>query len=167
MPDVSVRLIIDAFSVLGALFAIWKGGVAERAAAAVVIANVVIGLSGKWLAPGLNEQIRLVNDGLTALILLGITVRYGALWMGGAMLFYAAQFALHSFYLVTERPTDYLYAPGLMAEMAIGPDGVIWFTWRRNSGPSRLVRFTPSSPQPVPVAALVPAVPVITPTFTG
>ena len=110
MPDVSVRLIIDAFSVLGALFAIWKGGVAERAAAAVVIANVVIGLSGKWLAPGLNEQIRLVNDGLTALILLGITVRYGALWMGGAMLFYAAQFALHSFYLVTERPTDYLYA---------------------------------------------------------
>lgn len=110
MPEVSVRLIIDIFSVLGASFALWKGGTAERLAAAVVIVNVAIGLSGKWLAPGLNDQIRLANDGLSALILLGVTVRYGALWMGGVMLFYAAQFSLHSFYLVTERPSDYLYA---------------------------------------------------------
>ena len=51
-----------------------------------------------------------MNDGLTALLLLGVTIRYGALWMGGVMLFFAAQFSLHSFYLVTERPHDFLHA---------------------------------------------------------
>lgn len=106
-----LRLLINVFSVLGALFALWKGGTAERSAAVVVIINVLIGQTGNMLAPASDNVIRLVNDGLTALVLLGITVRYGAPWMGGVMLFYAAQFAMHSYYLVTARPTgDYLYA---------------------------------------------------------
>jgi hypothetical protein len=104
-----VGFLIDIFSVLGALFALWKGGFAERAAAVVVIANVIIGESGAWLAPGAEGLIRLINDGLTAMVLLGITVRYAAFWMGG-MLFFAAQFSLHAFYLVMELPSDYRHA---------------------------------------------------------
>src|SRR5262245_55261945 len=96
-----IGTLIDVFSVLGALFALWKGGRAERAAAIAVLVNVAIGQLGKFVAPSADGMIRLVNDGLTALVLLGITVRYGALWMGGVMLFYCAQFAMHSYYLVT------------------------------------------------------------------
>jgi len=103
-------LVIDFVSVVCALFAVWKGSAAERVAAVVVIVNIVIGDTGRVIAPGGDSIIRLVNDGLTALLLLGVTIRYGALWMGGVMLFFAAQFSLHSFYLVTERPHDFLHA---------------------------------------------------------
>jgi hypothetical protein len=48
----------------------------------------------------------LTFDALTAIGLLVVTVRYGSLWLGGAMLLYAAQFTLHSFYLVTGRSSD-------------------------------------------------------------
>jgi hypothetical protein len=106
-----LRLILNSFALLCCLFALWKGGPAERAAALAVMANVVVGQAGHLLAPGLTDQVRLVNDGLTALVLLGVTVRYGAPWMGGVMLFFAVQFAMHSYYMVTARPTrDYLYA---------------------------------------------------------
>ena len=135
MPDLSIRLLINAFSVLGAGFALWKGGHAERTAAAVVIANVLIGQTGHLLVPSLDVTIRLVNDGLTALVLLGITVRYGALWMGGVMLFFAAQFSMHSYYLVTQQPTGgYLNA----VINNINFSGIIWcliigtaVAWRR------------------------------------
>lgn len=111
MPDISIRLLINVFSVLGAAFALWKGGTAERIAAAIVILNALIGEGGYWVAPNSEAVIRLVNDGLTALALLAVTLCYGAPWMGGVMLFYAAQFSLHSFYLVTGRAsTDYLHA---------------------------------------------------------
>lgn len=123
MPDLDLRLLINTFSVLGAMFAVWKGGAAERWAAGVVIVNVIVGQSGQYLAPSSDNFIRLVNDGLTAMVLLGITVRYGAVWMGGVMLFYAAQFSMHSYYLVTERPMgDYLWA----LVNNINFSGVIW-----------------------------------------
>jgi cbb3-type cytochrome oxidase subunit 3 len=134
MPEISVRFLINTFSVLGALFAFWKGGPAERATAAVVMLNVLIGYTGAFLAPQLDNMIRLVNDGLTALIILAITLRYGALWMGGVMLFFAAQFSMHSYYIVTGRETGYLYA--LINN--INFSGIIWcliigtaVAWRR------------------------------------
>jgi hypothetical protein len=111
MPDLSIRLLINIFSVLGAALALWKGGTAERLAAVIVIANAMFGEAGHWLAPDAEGVVRLVNDGLTALVLLGVTLRYGAPWMGGVMLFYAAQFSLHSYYLVTGRSdADFLHA---------------------------------------------------------
>src|SRR3569623_1086734 len=111
MPDLSLRLLINAFAIAGAAFALWKGGAAERMAAVIVIANALIGEASHWLAPGAEDVIRLVNDGLTALALLVVTVRYAALWMGGVMLFFAAQSALHAYYLVMERSSDdYLHA---------------------------------------------------------
>jgi superoxide dismutase len=111
MPDLSLRLLINAFAILGALFALWKGSAAERIAAVIVIANAVLGEGSHWLLPNNEDVIRLLNDGLTALALLVVTVRYAALWMGGVMLFFAAQFSLHAYYLVMERPSsDYLHA---------------------------------------------------------
>ena len=123
MSGLPIRLLIDLFSVLGAGFAIWKGGMAERLAAGVIMANVAIGDVGQTLAPQSEGLIRLCNDGLAAVALLVITLRYGAVWMGGVMLFYAAQFALHSYYLVTERPdNDYLHA----MINNINWSGIIW-----------------------------------------
>ena len=135
MPEFDLRLFINVFSVLGAGFALLKGGPAERLSASVVILNVAIGQSGQYLAPQSDEIIRLVNDGLTALILLAITVRYGAPWMGGVMLLFAAQFAMHSYYIVTERPAgDYFNA--LVNNLNF--TGIIWcliigtaVAWRR------------------------------------
>jgi hypothetical protein len=111
MSAIPIRFLINTLSVVGAAFALWKGGRAERSAALVVIANVLVGQLDAFMGPSGDSVLRLVNDGATAMILLGITVRYGALWMGGVMLFYAAQFAMHSYYLVTQRPAgDYLNA---------------------------------------------------------
>jgi len=141
--------LIDLFSVLGALFALWKGGVAERATAVVVILNVCIGEAGNFLAPDSDSVIRLVNDGLTALLLLGVTIRYGALWMGGVMLFFAAQFSLHSFYLVTDRPHDVLHALvnnidflGIILCLLVGTA----VAWRRRSRTPALEPSTPATP---------------------
>jgi hypothetical protein len=111
MPYTLIAPILNLLFVLGALFALWKGGVAERSAAVVVIVNVIIGEVGKRLAVDNDAVIRLINDGLAALVLLAVTIRFGALWMGGVMLFFAAQFSLHSFYLVTDRASsDYAHA---------------------------------------------------------
>lgn len=110
MPELSFRLLINAFLVMGAIFALWKGGRAERTAAAIVIANVTITEIGHSLGPTAEDIVQLINDGLTALALLAVTLRYGAPWMGGIMLFFAAQFAMHSYYLVMDRPHDYLHA---------------------------------------------------------
>ena len=144
MPDISIRLLVNLFAAFGAAFALWKGGRAERAAAVVVVLNIAVGQAGGMLAPSADAIIRLVNDGMTALVLLGITVRYGALWMGGVMLFYAAQFAMHSYYLVTVRqPGDYLNA--LLNN--INFTGIIWcliigtaVAWRRRAVASRAAR---------------------------
>ena len=144
MPEFDLRLFINVFSIMGAGFALWKGGPAERMSASVVILNVAIGQSGQYVAPESDEVIRLVNDGLTALVLLAITVRYGAPWMGGVMLFFAAQFAMHSYYLVTERPTgDYLNA----VVNNVNFTGIIWcliigtvVAWRRRIRLARAAR---------------------------
>src|ERR1700743_1594886 len=103
MFHMHIGLVIDCLSIFGALFALWKGGPAERAAALVVLINIAIGDASRMVSAGATSNIRLVNDGLTALLLLAITVRYGALWMGGVMLFFAAQFSLHAYYIVMER----------------------------------------------------------------
>lgn len=130
----SVKLILNSFAVLAAIFGIWKGGAAERMGALVLVANVVIGQTWHVLAPAQDDLVRLVNDGVTAMVLLAITVRYSALWMGGVMLLFAAQFSLHSYYLVMERPIDRDYA----VINNINFNGVIFFmiigtavAWRR------------------------------------
>ena len=142
MSGIFLYLLLQLFSFLGAAFAFWKGGPAERFSAAVVVGNLLIGMSGQWLAYEHVQMIRLCNDGLAAVAMLIVTVRYGALWMGGVMLFYAAQFSLQSYYLVTDRPgNDYLYA----LVNNIDWNGVIWcliigtaVSWRQRVRAARL-----------------------------
>jgi hypothetical protein len=111
MSTLPIGLLVDIFLILGSLFARLKGGAAERAAAAVVLLNVGIGRSATSLGLESRELLWLCNDGITALVLLAVTVRFAAPWMGGVMLFFAAQFALHAYYIVTQQPPfDFWYA---------------------------------------------------------
>jgi membrane-bound ClpP family serine protease len=142
MTNLILYVLLQAISVVGGVFAFWKGGAAERFAAVVVVINLLIGMSGDWLAPSNSETIRLCNDGLAALALLVITVRYGALWMGGVMLFFAVQFSLTSYYMVTDRPPkDYFYA----LVNNVDWNGVVWcliigtaVAWRHRRHAARL-----------------------------
>jgi hypothetical protein len=89
------------------VFAIWKGGPPERFGGGAILAIVVLTRLADALTPDSALPIvRLVSDGLTAISLLVIVLAYGSLWIGGAMLLYAAQFTLYSYYFVTERPPD-------------------------------------------------------------
>ena len=111
MSPMLIFVSLSVFSVCAVLFSLWKGATAERITAFVVIANMALGLALRETSPDIAGTVRFASDGLSAVILLIVTVRYGAPWMGGVMLFYAAQFSLHSFYLVTDRAnTDYLHA---------------------------------------------------------
>lgn len=106
-----IALIIDAIAIVGALFALWKGGAAERRVALIVVANILAGWLWNRFVPGQDSVFRPINDGVTALFLLGVTIRYASPWMGGVMLLYGLQFGLHSYYMVTGRkPGDYLHA---------------------------------------------------------
>ncbi|HEY3950258.1 hypothetical protein [Phenylobacterium sp.] len=126
---------LTLFCLAGVLFAAWKGGPAERLGAAVVVLNIIIGFASYRLTPEWVGIIRFFNDGLAAVVMLGVTVIYGALWMGGVMLFYAAQFSLHAYYFVTDRPdSDRLHAIINNVDFS----GIVWcliigaaVAWRR------------------------------------
>ncbi len=111
MDSFLIFLALSGFGLGGVLFSIWKGAAAERIASCVVVANLLIAVALNGISPDLAGTLVFASDGLSAVILLVVTVRYGAPWMGGIMLLYAAQFSLHSFYLVTGRSNaDYLHA---------------------------------------------------------
>lgn len=110
----TISPISAALAILGLAgcgFALWKGGPAERGGGGVMLANLVILWVADLVDPAASSGVLgLVVDGATAAGFLIIALRFGSLWIGGAMLAYAAQFALHSFYFVTERPMDNLHA---------------------------------------------------------
>lgn len=93
------------------IFAWWRGGPAERAGAFLVIGAAVAVWIAHNLAPAsFGDTALLIIDALMAMGFLGLAIRYASLWLGGAMLFQAAQFSLHAYYLVTEMPRDRLYS---------------------------------------------------------
>jgi len=130
-------LLTSIFCVAGLVFAAWKGSAAERIAAGIVTANLILGVISYWLLPDFVGTIRFFNDGLAAVALLGVTIVYGALWMGGVMLFYAAQFSLHAYYFVTDRAdADRLHAIINNVDFS----GIVWcliigtaVAWRRRA----------------------------------
>lgn len=95
---------LTLFTLSACGFALAVGSTAERFAAGVIVANIALGFSVKMLLPDIAPGFKLLNDGLAASFLLILAVRYTAPWLGGAMLFYAAQFALHSYFLVLNLP---------------------------------------------------------------
>ena len=121
----------------GCVFSLWKGGPAERTGGAIVLANTLLVLIAALVLPEASQPIaELVVDGLTAMGLLVVVLRYGSLWLGGAMLLYAVQFSLHAFYFVTERTPDHLHAVVNNVDFS----GIIWclvigtaVAWRRRT----------------------------------
>ncbi|MFL5296357.1 MAG: hypothetical protein ACJ798_08245 [Phenylobacterium sp.] len=107
--------------------ALWQGEMPERVAAGLLIVSVVLTtVLSKFGIPNF-PLVELVTDAVAAVGFLVLTLRYGNLWLGATMLFCAAQFSLHSFYLVTERPHDLFHAivnnvdvMGIVLSMAIG-----------------------------------------------
>lgn len=105
----SVLLIIGAVAVCAVAF--WKGDAAARIAsvlnlfnaAALPFLRIIIGYHT-------GEVLQLMSDFIAAVGFLLLAVRFASVWLGTAMLLQSAQFSLHAFYLVTERPHDLLHA---------------------------------------------------------
>lgn len=102
---------LSALTIAVCLFATWKGGPPERAGAWLILGVIILGRICNYLLPhSVQPILQLLFDSITAMGLLIIAVRYASLWLGGAMILYAIQFSLHSYYMVTGRPNDYLHA---------------------------------------------------------
>ncbi|MBW8813545.1 MAG: hypothetical protein JF588_08980 [Caulobacterales bacterium] len=111
MPTSLPVQLLALFATVSIAFALWKGGSAERLAAACVAANLGSSILLNELLGQVDGVIRFASDGLTALALLAVTLRYAAPWMIGVMLLYSVQFALHAYYMVVGRnDRDYLHA---------------------------------------------------------
>lgn len=137
------------------LFAMWKGGKAERVGSIIVLGMVIAErMLHIVLPPSWGPILSLCGDGLTALGLLAVALRFASLWLGGVMLFYAAQFALHSFYLVTGRSNrealhivlNDINFGGILVCLAVGT----CLTWahRVRQAPGSGSFADPNAPQP-------------------
>ena len=111
MSPLLIYWLLSALTIAVCGFAVWKGGPAERTGGAVILGLVVAERLCRLVAPpDLLPILNLIGDAATALGLLLLAVRFASLWLGGAMLFYAATFVLHSAYMVTGRPeADHMY----------------------------------------------------------
>jgi len=149
MPTSPIVQLQLAFAVAVVVFALWKGGAAERLTALAVAANLTAGLVINGFFQGSSAGLRFVADGATALALLVVAMRWAAPWMGAVMLFYAAQFSLHAYYEIVERdPHDYVHAlvnninfSGISLCLAAGA----FVAWRRGIRTAR-PSAAPSSP---------------------
>jgi hypothetical protein len=104
-------LTLTAASLAALSFALWRGGPAERLAALCVIGNIVAGAILSRTIGRAGGMTQFANDGATALALLLVAVRYASPWMIGVMFFYAAQFSMHAYYMMSGRNNaDYLHA---------------------------------------------------------
>jgi len=107
MPSSPLVLALYLLTIAICIFAIWKGALPERLAGGIILGNIVLARVGHFLLPpDVDTIVGLAADGVTAVALLVVTMINPSPWLGGAMLLYAAQFGLHSFYFVTERPHD-------------------------------------------------------------
>jgi hypothetical protein len=111
MPISPIAATLVLLVVAGCCLAFWKGGPAERTGAGVILANLVLLWVADLVWPTASSGVfGLVVDGLTAVGLLMMVLRYASLWLGGVMLLYALKFTLHAFYFVTARAPDVLHA---------------------------------------------------------
>jgi hypothetical protein len=121
-------ILAQAATVATVGFALWKGDRATRAAAVAFglldVATFVVNPNFHNIA---SETMLLVIDFVCAVTFLLLAVRYASLWLGAAMIFQAAQFSLHAYYLVMELPHDLLHAWinnaddwGIMVSIVVG-----------------------------------------------
>jgi hypothetical protein len=111
MPN-SVLVQIVWLSILATfLFAIWKGGQAERWAGSLVVGGSIYAfLIHRTVDPDMLSTALLGGEFLLAMGFLALAIRFASLWLGGAMLLQAVQFMLHAWYLLGEKPADMLFS---------------------------------------------------------
>lgn len=107
---------VAAFACFSAIIAAaavpWiRGSAPERLGGSFNLAVAMIDLLTRQIVgqAGLSTML-LTTDGVLAMGFLVLALRYGNLWLGGALMFQATQFSLHAFYLVTGRPFDLVHA---------------------------------------------------------
>ncbi|WP_334164527.1 hypothetical protein [Phenylobacterium sp.] len=105
----ALATILLLFVAATCVFGLVKGGAPERFAAGLILANLLVGVLNGWVIDH-QPLLSLVNNGLTALLLLPLTVYYASFWLGGVMLLYGLLFTLHAYYTVVARPYDELFA---------------------------------------------------------
>lgn len=130
-----------------------RGGFPERAGSTLVLmASVIAWIIDTTVSPEWRPTVQLANDGALGIGLLIVTGLYGSLWLGGALLFQAAQFSLHAYYLVFRREQDVLHAvvnnintAGLILCIMTG----VVLAWReaaRARNPLARVKLSPPAP---------------------
>lgn len=111
MP-MSLFLILSLALIFGVcLFAMAKGGAAERYAGMIVAAST-IGVEIIHLTTPTEFQgvLLLAVDGFVGVGFLLLALRYASFWLGGALLMQAIQFSLHAYYFVTSARRGNTYA---------------------------------------------------------
>ncbi len=110
LPYVLTWALLWGLLVVVCLFAVLRGGPAERLGAIFVFTVPVLSSVGDLLLPEPAFLVgRLICDGALALAFLALAFRYTSLWLGGAMILQAVQFSLQAYYFVTHRAHDATY----------------------------------------------------------
>jgi hypothetical protein len=92
-----------------ALAFVW-GGKHERIGAACILVQALLGGLIELTIPAEARTVpNLVNDGWLAMAFLLLALWNTSIWLGGAMIFQSAQFSLHAYYMLNNRPHDVLH----------------------------------------------------------
>lgn len=134
---------IVGWTVLVAILAMaWlRGGQAERLGSLLVLVAAVIAIAVHVAGrEDLKPMLLLGDEAFLAVGFLLLALRYTSVWLGVAMLLQAAQFSLHAYYLVAERPHDRLYSTinnidtlGVLACILVGT----LLAWRKRAGAAK------------------------------
>jgi hypothetical protein len=104
MPNVVIAILLF-LTLATCAYAFVLGDAPERVGATVILVNLFASMANETFLH--QQQLPGVAiDGLTAVVLLIMALRYASFWLGVVMLLYALQFALHAYYLVLELPRD-------------------------------------------------------------
>lgn len=134
----SLEPIIGWLVLLGTcLYAWFRGAAPERIGAVLLLLGTMAALLFQLTLPDSGRVTpTLIGEGLLAVGFLALAIRYASLWLGAAMILQGIQFSLHAFYIVTERPHDWLFAAvtnlvtfGIIILILLGTT----LSWRRSS----------------------------------
>jgi hypothetical protein len=111
LTAIQILWIVSWIAVLGVCgFALVCGGRPERLSAGIILVSAVIYQFNIYVPADVRPSTAILLDGVSALGLVFVTVRYASLWLGGVMVLQAAQFTLHATYILAERPLDRQYS---------------------------------------------------------
>jgi hypothetical protein len=141
-------------------FAWWKGGPAERWGSLLFLVCALGTLAATTLPREAKLVAFLAADGIPAIGFLVLAMRYTSLWVGGSMLFQAAQFSLQAYLMVAAKPVEGIYVvinnintTGVELCIVLG----VLVSWRqrvvrRRKDAAKAAKTAAAAPPPEPVA---------------